>query len=212
MKSDLAAVFNFLISQWSFTPAAFKDAIINAALAKFVLSVLWWMTRLLVARFPQNGALALLNRFFKTRPAKLVILILDVTLIDVFLFFAVVALIDLRAQFSMFSLWSAALFSARYGLAPGGVALLLEDDRTFGRCLQRFLTEHAVPHELPLYDARGRYLFAAPGKVGVLAEALTRAVGRGRDNELFVLLADFLEIVEHLGPVLGAVKVALAPE
>jgi hypothetical protein len=111
MKSDIAYIFNFLISQWSFTPTGFKDAIINAALAKFALSVLWWLTRLLMTRFPENAALSTLSGMFRTRPAKLVILILDVTLIDVFLFFAVVALIDLRAQFSLFSLWSAALFS-----------------------------------------------------------------------------------------------------
>jgi hypothetical protein len=64
-----------------------------------------------MTRFPENAALSTLSGMFRTRPAKLVILILDVTLIDVFLFFAVVALIDLRAQFSLFSLWSAALFS-----------------------------------------------------------------------------------------------------
>ena len=34
-----------------------------------------------------------------------------ITLIDVFLFLASVALLDLRTGFSMFSLWSAALFS-----------------------------------------------------------------------------------------------------
>ena len=111
MKSDLAVVFNFILSQWSFTPGAFKEAIVNAALAKFVLSVAWWMTRLLAARFPENAALAVINRFFRTRPAKLVVLVLDVTLIDVFLFFAVVSLMDLREQFSIFALWSAALFS-----------------------------------------------------------------------------------------------------
>jgi hypothetical protein len=76
--------------------------------------------------------------------------------------------------------------------------------------LQRFLAEHRVPYRLPFYDFQGRYLFAAPAKADVLARALLRAVGRGRDNELFVLLADFLEIVDHLGPVLAAVKVARA--
>ena len=111
MKSDVTVLFNFILSQWSFTPAAFKEAILNAALAKFVLSMLWWMTRLLAARFPQNAALSVVNRLFRTRAAKLVVLVLDVTLIDVFLFFAVVALLDLRAQFSLFSMWSAALFS-----------------------------------------------------------------------------------------------------
>src|SRR5439155_358262 len=65
-------------------------------------------------------------------------------------------------------------------------------------------------YPLPLYDARGRYLFAAPRKVEVLAGALLRAVGKGRDNELFVLLADLLELDDHLAPLLAAVKVAVA--
>ena len=104
----------------------------------------------------------------------------------------------------------AALLSVRYGLAPGGLALLLEDETLGSLYLQRFLAEHQVPYALPFYDHEGRYLFAAPGKVDVLAGALLRAVSHGRDNELFVLLADFLEIVEHLGPVLAAVQVARA--
>jgi hypothetical protein len=104
----------------------------------------------------------------------------------------------------------AALLSVRYGLAPGGLAVLLEDDERFVLYLQRFLAEHHIPYALPLYDPQGHYLFAAPGKVEVLARALLHAVARGRDNELFVLLADLLEIGEHLGPLLRAVKVALA--
>jgi uncharacterized protein (DUF58 family) len=104
----------------------------------------------------------------------------------------------------------AAIVSARYGLAPGGVALLLEDDEQYTLYLQRFLAEHQVPYALPLYDAEGRYLFAAPDKVGVLARALVGAVGKGRDNELFVLLADLLELDDALAPLLQAVRVALA--
>lgn len=103
----------------------------------------------------------------------------------------------------------AAVLSVRYGLGPGGLALLLEDDDRFSEYAQRFLAEHLVPCPLPLYDRRGRYLFASPGKVGVLADYLVRAVGRGRDNELFVLLADLLEVSDDLGPLLRAVKVAL---
>ena len=110
MKSDLSIIFNFIISQWSLTPETFKNAIINAAVAKFTLSVFWWMARFLVAKFPKSAAISLLSRGLNTKPAKLVVLILDVTLIDVFLFFAVVATLDLRTQFSVFSLWSAALF------------------------------------------------------------------------------------------------------
>ncbi|HEY7327323.1 MAG TPA: DUF58 domain-containing protein [Gemmataceae bacterium] len=103
----------------------------------------------------------------------------------------------------------AAIVSARHGLAPGGLATLLEDDDAFSLLLQRLLSEHQVPYSLPLYSPEGRYLFAAPDKVPMLADALVRAVGRGRDNELFVLLADLLELDESLDPLLRAVRVAL---
>ena len=104
----------------------------------------------------------------------------------------------------------AALLSARYGPTPGGLSVLLEDDDAFALMVQRFLGEHHVPYTLPLYDRDGRYLFAAPNKVPVLASALTRAVGRGRDNELFVLLADLLELDDALDPLLKAVRVAVS--
>jgi hypothetical protein len=104
----------------------------------------------------------------------------------------------------------AALLSVRYGLGPGGLALLLEDDALMNRYMQRFLADHQVPYPLAMYDRKGRYLFAAPEKIPVLASALVRAVGKGHDNELFVLLADLLELEDHLGPLLRAVKVARA--
>lgn len=103
----------------------------------------------------------------------------------------------------------AALLSARYGHAPGGLAVLLEDDDALAALLQRFLAEHQVPYALPLYDVQGRYLFGAPSKAPVLATALVRAVTRGRDNELFVLLADLLELDDQLDLLLRAVKMAL---
>jgi uncharacterized protein (DUF58 family) len=103
-----------------------------------------------------------------------------------------------------------ALLSVRYGLAPGGLAALLEDDELFSHYVQRFLAEHQVPYPLPWYDDRGRYLFAAPDKVQTLADGFLRSVALGRDNELFVILADLLELGDELGHVLAAVKVALA--
>jgi len=111
MYSNLVVVFNFIISQWSLSPQAFKEAVLAAALAKCVLAVIWWTTRVLVAKFPLNLALSNFQKLLNTRPAKLVVLVLDVTLIDVFLFFACVALLDLHRGFSVFSLWTAALFS-----------------------------------------------------------------------------------------------------
>ena len=104
----------------------------------------------------------------------------------------------------------AALLSVRYGLAPGGLETLLEDDDQIALLLQRFLTDHRVPYALPLYDSQGRYLFAAPEKVPVLAAALVRAVGKGHDNELFVLLADLLELDDQLDPLLKSVRLAMS--
>jgi uncharacterized protein (DUF58 family) len=104
----------------------------------------------------------------------------------------------------------AAVLSVHYGLGPGGLALLLEDDEQCGQYVQRFLAEHQVPCPVAFYDAQGRYLFGAPGKIDVLANALTRAVLCGRDNELFVLLVDLLETGPHLEKLLRAVRVALS--
>ncbi|MBY0524929.1 MAG: DUF58 domain-containing protein [Gemmataceae bacterium] len=104
----------------------------------------------------------------------------------------------------------AAVLSVRHGLAPGGLAMLMEDDDEFSYHVQRFLSDHHVPYALPLYDRKGRYLFASPGKVEVLAKALLNAVAHSHDNELFVLLADLLELPDQLGPLLAAVSVALA--
>jgi uncharacterized protein (DUF58 family) len=94
----------------------------------------------------------------------------------------------------------AALLAVRYGPLEGGLAALLEDDDLFSAFQQRFLAEHQVPYSVSLYDEQGRYLLTAPEKVPVLARALLEAVGRGHDNELFVLLADLLELDDHLGP------------
>jgi hypothetical protein len=111
MYENLVIVFNFIISQWSLSPQGFQDAVLYAALAKCVLAVLWWTMRVLVAKFPASEAASGLQILLENRVAKLVVLVLDVTLIDVFLFFAGVALLDLYRGFSIFSLWTAALFS-----------------------------------------------------------------------------------------------------
>jgi uncharacterized protein (DUF58 family) len=141
----------------------------------------------------------------------LVILVFDAA-VAVAIFAAVILFLivtDRHRRLARYRKLVAALLSVRYGLAPGGLSALLEDDDAFALLTQRFLGEHHVPYTLPLYDRIGRYLFAAPKKVGVLASALLRAVGRGRDNELFVLLADLLELDDALDPLLKAVRVAV---
>jgi hypothetical protein len=105
----------------------------------------------------------------------------------------------------------AALFAHLHGLPPGGTALLLEDDRLFAAHAQRFLADRHAPYPIPLYDEHGRYLFRSPRKVEVLAQAMLRAAGRGRDNELYVLLVDLLDLDDaEVDPLVRAVRVALA--
>ncbi|HVQ62598.1 MAG TPA: hypothetical protein VMS53_10970 [Burkholderiales bacterium] len=111
MYSNLVVIFNFIISQWSLSPEAFKDAVLIAALLKSVLAILWWTMRMLVRKFPASGGVSQFQVMLNNRVAKMLVLLLDITLIDVFLFFACVALLDLSRGFSIFSLWTAALFS-----------------------------------------------------------------------------------------------------
>lgn len=112
----------------------------------------------------------------------------------------------------------AALLSVRYGLYPGGLEALMQDDDQLSMHLQRFLAEHRVPYTLPLYDERGRYLAAMPQRAEILGRAIVDAAGRGRDNELYVVLADLLDLddaLEHsptggVSSLLQAVRVARA--
>lgn len=104
----------------------------------------------------------------------------------------------------------AAIMAVHYGLGPGGLGLLLEDDLACGRYLQRFLAEHQVTYPYPLHDYAGHYLFRSPEKLTVLADTLLTAVARGKDDELFVLLADLLDAGPDLDRLERAVSVARA--
>lgn len=104
----------------------------------------------------------------------------------------------------------AALIGWKYGLPLGATGLILEEDAACSGWLQRFLADHQVEYEVPRYDDRGRPLFARPEKAAVLARALTRAIRRGHDNELFVVLADLLDLDDGLAPLVNAVRVARA--
>jgi uncharacterized protein (DUF58 family) len=176
-----------------------------------LLMPVYWVLGFLLIAVCWVGAGWLLNRDYYPLPVALVLIIL--------LGFGL-ALAYIRIPPALFfpqrrRLWRwrkqlAAILSVRYNLGPGGLGRLLEDDEGYSVYLQRFLAEHHVPFPLPLYDRGGRFLFAAPAKVGVLSQTLTRAVGKGRDNELFVLLADLLELPDSLDPLLRAIRVALA--
>ncbi|MBX9582876.1 MAG: DUF58 domain-containing protein [Gemmataceae bacterium] len=104
----------------------------------------------------------------------------------------------------------AAVFALHDGTGAAGVEHLIHDDPAHVARVGRFLAERQVRVPVPLYDDRGRYRFRSPGKAGVLAAALTAAVSRARDNELYVILADLAELGSALDPVVRAARVARA--
>ena len=93
---------------------------------------------------------------------------------------------------------------------PGTETHYLHDDQIFARRTQRFLADHHVRYPVKLYDARGRYLFHSRPKLQVLSQALNTAVARGRDNELFVIMADLIELVDELDHLMRSIRVAVA--
>lgn len=104
----------------------------------------------------------------------------------------------------------AALYALWDGAGPAGVERYLNDDDAFAARTNRFLRDHRVAPPADLYGRDGEYLFRDPGKVPALAGAITRAVSRAHDNELYVVLADLAEAADDLGPLAAAVRVARA--
>ena len=104
----------------------------------------------------------------------------------------------------------AAILAHVGNLGPGGIMLLYRDNALFREHLDRWLAEHRVAVPTILYDGSGRYRFRSTRKPAWFAEALLSGIARGRDNELFVLLADLLDLDADLDPLIRAAKVALA--
>jgi hypothetical protein len=102
------------------------------------------------------------------------------------------------------------LFATLDGEPPGAESQYLHDDQLFARRAQRFLAEHHARYPVRLYDARGRYLFHSRAKLDTLVKALNYGVARGRDNELFVLMVDLIDLADDLDYLLRAVRVAVA--
>ena len=102
----------------------------------------------------------------------------------------------------------AATYALIDGSGPAGIERYLNDDEAFAARTNRFLAEHRTPPPVELYDAAGAYRYRSAGKVAALATALTRAVGRAHDNELYVVHADLVELADDLGTLLAAVRVA----
>ena len=104
----------------------------------------------------------------------------------------------------------AALFTLMDRMPVGNITVLMNEDRLFAERVQEFLAHHHIRYPLDLYDSKGRYLFRSEEKIQTLARALQYAIARGRDNELFVIMADLIELDEYLEPLLKSVRVAVS--
>jgi uncharacterized protein (DUF58 family) len=102
----------------------------------------------------------------------------------------------------------ASAVAATSSLGPAGISLILENDDAFSQHVQEFLIRQQAYFPRPLHDPQGRFVFADPAKIPIIARALLRAVAHARDNELFVLLVDLLEHRQHWKPLMEAIKVA----
>jgi uncharacterized protein (DUF58 family) len=104
----------------------------------------------------------------------------------------------------------AALFASLDGDTPAAIERYISDDEFFAARADRFLIAHRVQPTPQMYDAQGNYRFLGKEKVDVLANTIVRSVGTARDNELYVVLADLVELNGHLDRLLAAVRAARA--
>jgi hypothetical protein len=102
----------------------------------------------------------------------------------------------------------AALFASLDGDTPAAIERYIHDDEFFAARADRFLLAHRIQSTPQMYDAQGNYRFLSAEKVPVLADAIVRSVGTARDNELYVILADLVELNGHLDRLLAAVRAA----
>lgn len=103
-----------------------------------------------------------------------------------------------------------AILCNHYRLGTAAMGELVENDLVMSAWLQRFHAEHGVPYAGSLFDAQGNYLFDDRAKIDHLAKLLHRAAVRGRDNELFVIMAELTDSEYDLRPLQKAIHFAKA--
>ncbi len=103
-----------------------------------------------------------------------------------------------------------AVLSVLYDLPVDGTVRLAYDEAVLARYTYRFLTDHGAPWTDAVYNSRGANIAATHGRLGTLADTITRAVVLARDNEVFVLIADLIDHAGTLGRLEDAIRVARA--
>ena len=102
----------------------------------------------------------------------------------------------------------AALFASRDGDTPASIERCIHDDEFFAAKASRFLVEHNHQPPAKLFGADGDYRFRSPEKIPILATTLLRTIGMARDNELYIILADLVELNDDIEPLLKSIRVA----
>lgn len=103
-----------------------------------------------------------------------------------------------------------AVLALLYDLPVDGTVRLAYDEAVMARYVYRFLTDHGAPWTDAVYNSKGANIAASYGRLGTLADAITRAVAMARDNEVFVLIADLIDHAGTLGRLKDAIRVARA--
>jgi uncharacterized protein (DUF58 family) len=104
----------------------------------------------------------------------------------------------------------AMLFAGQDAAEPILVERYLNDDVEFTRRASRFLHVHHVRLPLAMYDRDGTNRYRNPEKLTQLTHAITRSLSLARDNELYVVLAELLELSQELEPLLKTIRAVRA--
>lgn len=104
----------------------------------------------------------------------------------------------------------AAILANHYEMGPAAMGQLVENEPLLSTWLQHFLYDHQAPYTGAMFDVDGNYLFDDRSKIQQLANLLNHAVTGGRDNELFVIMAELTDSEYDLAPLTKAIKVARA--
>lgn len=104
----------------------------------------------------------------------------------------------------------AAALTEIYSLPTSASARLQQDDLQFASLCQRFLAESGLAWTWPVVERRGREVHDWDARFDTLTAAVTSAVARGRDNELFVLLLDLVDYTGSLERLKQIVRLARA--
>ena len=97
-----------------------------------------------------------------------------------------------------------------YGLATESASQLRHDNLHLAILCQRFLGESGLAWTWPVVERRSREVHDWDARFEILTTALTGAVARGRDNELFVLLLDLVDYTGSLERLRQIIRVARA--